>query len=138
MAKKRTLENQIICRIKRSTRSVFLRQDFETLGGYDQVGRILRQLIRKQFLIKIGYGIYMRSKVSDLSGNIITEKPLPTLAKEALKRLGIKTYPTKAEDAYRDGNSTQVPTGQIIGIQGRFSRKISCNGRSLFFEKRYN
>ena len=41
MAIKNTLEGKITYRIKRSEASVFLRRDFEDLGGYDQVGRVL-------------------------------------------------------------------------------------------------
>jgi hypothetical protein len=36
------LKTQIDIKIKRSSRSVFLRADFEKLGGYDQIGRALR------------------------------------------------------------------------------------------------
>ena len=38
MAIKNTLEGKMTYRIKRSEASVFLRRDFEDLGGYDQVG----------------------------------------------------------------------------------------------------
>ena len=57
MAIKNTLEGKMTYRIKRSEASVFLCRDFEDLGGYDQVGRVLRQLVQKELLINIGYGL---------------------------------------------------------------------------------
>lgn len=135
MAIKGTLEGKITYRVKRSAVSVFVRQDFEDIGGYDQVGRILRQLVQKGLLINIGYGVYARAKQSALSGKVIPEKPLPELAQEALSKLGVKIIPTKAQKAYNEGNTTQVPTGRVIGVKGRISRKIGYNGKYVSFEQ---
>lgn len=41
-----TLEIRLSKRINRKRSNVFLRADFDDLGGYDQVGRALRQLVR--------------------------------------------------------------------------------------------
>lgn len=135
MAIKSKLEEKITYRVKRSVPSVFLRQDFEDIGGYDQVGRILRHLVYKGLLINIGYGIYARTKQSSLSGKVIPEKSLPELAQEALHKLGVKIMPSKAQKFYNEGKSTQVPTGRVIGVKGRISRKIGYNGKYIFFEK---
>jgi Transcriptional regulator, AbiEi antitoxin len=48
-------------RIDRKRGDVFLRADFEDLGGYDQVGRALRQLVRDGRLVKVGQGLYARA-----------------------------------------------------------------------------
>ncbi|MEZ4820252.1 MAG: DUF6088 family protein [Bdellovibrionota bacterium] len=135
MAMKRTLESKITYRIKRSAVPVFIRQDFEDIGGYDQVGRILRQLVKKGLLMNIGYGAYARTTQSRLSGKIIPEEPLPNLAKELLRKLGVKILPTKAEQTYNNGESTQVPTGLVIGVRGRLSRKIGYNKKVISFEQ---
>ena len=132
---KNTLEGKITYRIKRSSATVFMRQDFKDIGGYDQVGRILRQLVQKGLLINIGYGVYARIKRSSITGNMIPEKPLSDLAEEALNKLGVKTVLTEAERLYNEGKSTQVPTGRVLGVQGRVSRKFSYNGRSVIYER---
>ena len=121
-------------RIARKKSAVLLRDDFTDLGGYDQVGRVLLSLIRKGKLIKIGYGLYAKSKVSSLTGNIIPTEPLPSLAKKALDRLGVATVPTKAEMDYEQGRSTQVPTGRLIGVKKRISRKIGYKEASINYE----
>lgn len=115
--------------------AVLLREDFIDLGGYDQVGRALRQLAQKGKILKIGYGLYAKTKVSSLTGEILPVQNLPTLAKEALKRLGVKVNPTKAELDYQSGRSTQVPTGRLIGVKNRISRKIGYKGASINYER---
>ncbi len=135
MPLKGTLQSRITYRIKRSAAAAFVRQDFKDIGGYDQVGRILRELVKQEILISLGYGIYARAKKSSVTGNLIPEKSLPELSEEALKKLGVKIVPASAERAYNSGLSTQVPTGRVIGVQGRVSRKISYNGKSIAFEQ---
>ncbi len=132
---KDTLEGKITYRVKRSKAPVFVRDDFKDIGGYDQVGRILRGLVKNGLLISLGYGTYARSKKSSVSGVVVPEKPLPELAKELLKKLGVKVVPSSAERAYNSGKSTQVPTGRVIGVKGRIVRRIGYNGSHITFEK---
>ena len=47
-AKAESLEARVLRRIKRQRRAVFMREDFSDLGGYDQVGRVLRSLVGRQ------------------------------------------------------------------------------------------
>jgi hypothetical protein len=61
---RQTLETQLWKRIDRKRGDVFLRADFVDLGGYDQVGRALRQLVRDGRLMKIGSALYARAAVS--------------------------------------------------------------------------
>ena len=135
MALSGTLQSRVSYRIKRSKDSVFLRGDFNDIGGYDQIGRILRQLVKDEVLICLGYGTYARAKKSAISGRIIPEKPLRALAQEAMQKLGVETKASTAEQAYNEGKSTQVPTGRVIGVQGRVARKLGYNGKYISFEK---
>lgn len=130
----RSLESKISVRISRKKSSVLLREDFSDLGGYDQVGRVLQSLIKKGKLIKIGYGLYAKAKVSSLTGITVPAEPLPSLAKQALTRLGVHTSPTRAEIEYREGRSTQIPTGRLIGVGRRVSRKIGFKGATIKYE----
>ena len=134
MSKNSTLQAKITSRIKRKKSPVILREDFKTLAGYDQVGRVLRMLVSKGEIMRIGYGLYVRTIVSSLSGERIPEKPLPSLAKEALQRLRVETAPSSLEIEYNAGRTTQVPTGRMIAVKGRVSRKIGYNGAYVRFE----
>ena len=131
----RSLETRVAARIRRKKASVFLRRDFEDLGGYDQVGRILRRLTARGRLVRIGYGVYARAVLSPVSGKTIPAKPLPALAAEALARLGVETKPSRFARAYNAGATTQVPTGRVLAVKGRFSRRIGYDGKYAIFER---
>ena len=129
-----TLEDRLLKRIDRKRGDVFLRADFEDLGGYDQVGRALRTLIRKRQLVKVGQGLYARARSSGINGETVPAKGLATL-NEALQRVGVETVPTRLERAYNAGETTQVPTGRVVGVTRRVRRKIGYNGVTLSFER---
>jgi hypothetical protein len=133
--KNRTLEQRIAERISRKRADVFIRDDFAELGGYDQVGRSLRRLVQKGRLVKIGYGLYARAAVSPLSGRVIPKKPLPALAAEALRRLDVEVAPSSFTRAYNEGRTTQVPTGRVIAVKGRVSRRIGYGGAYVSYER---
>lgn len=135
MLKANTLEKRVADRISCKRSAVLLREDFRDLGGYDQVGRALRNLVAKGEIEKIGYGIYAKTKKSSLTGKRILAEPLPTLAREALQRLGVEVLPSRWENAYNAGKSTQVPTGRMIAVKGRVNRKISYKGASISYER---
>lgn len=134
MSKLYTLEDKVSERISRQKSAVILRDDFKDLGGYDQIGRILRSLVAKGVIVKIGYGLYAKTTLSIVSGKRIPQKPLPSLAREALTRLGIETVPSTLEKSYNTGNTTQVPTGRVIGVRGRVRRKIGYEGTYIVYE----
>lgn len=135
MNKYNSLTYKVSARIARKNEAVFVREDFEDLGGYDQIGRILRQLADAGKLVRIGYGLYAKTKRSSLTGEIIPVLPLPDLAKEALNRLGVETGISKLEKDYNAGITTQVPTGRKIAVKGRVSRKIGRNGVYVSYER---
>jgi Family of unknown function (DUF6088) len=134
MYKYNTLLYKVSTRIARKKSVVFVREDFEDLGGYDQIGRVLRELTRDGRIIKIGYGLYAKAKKSPLTGKIVPVVSLPVLAKKALERIGIKTAPSSLEKKYNAGETTQVPTGRLIAVRGRVSRKIGYGGAYVNYE----
>ncbi len=134
MLQKRVLERKILTRISRMKCTVILRDDFSDLGGYDQVGRALRTLATKGQIMKIGYGLYAKAERSPFTGELLPKLSLPNLAKEALKRLKVETVPSQMERDYNSGKSTQVPTGRLIAVKGRISRKIGYKGAYVSFE----
>lgn len=132
----KTIEGRIALRIARKRSPVLLREDFDDLGGYDQIGRALLALTKKGKLIKIGYGLYAKARVSSLTGNTVPMEPLPALAQKALDRLGASPGPSRAATEYQEGRSTQVPTGRLISVNKRISRKIAYNNIAVSYERR--
>ncbi len=132
--KSESLEARLEQRIAHKRGDVFLREDFSDLGGYDQVGRALRNLVRKGKLLKVSQGIYSRAETSPFTGKPVPPKGLETL-KQALRRVGIRTMPTRLERANNTGKTTQVPTGRVVGVQKRVRRQIGYGGIFLKFER---
>lgn len=121
-------------KIGRMKGDVFLRQDFETDGGYDQVGRALRMLTAQGRLIRIGHGLYARAAPSVLDGKPALMRGIRHVAEEALGRLGIASSPSSSTRAYNENRTTQVPSGRVIGVNRRVRRKIGVNGTFVRFE----
>jgi hypothetical protein len=135
MSKYKTLSYKVSARIARKNNAVFVREDFAELGGYDQIGRILRQLAAEEKLIRIGYGLYAKAKRSLLTGELVPVLPLPDLAREALDRLCVETGISQLKRDYNAGLTTQVPTGRRIAVKGRVSRKIGYDGTYVSYER---
>ena len=130
-----TLKSKIKYRISRSRSVVFTPGDFFDLSDRDQVGRALRQLMGDEVLVKFGQGLYAKAKRSSLTGKLIPVKPLPQLAVEALgEKLNIRVVPTKELEQYNKGQTTQVPTGRVIAVKGRVSRKMAYDGKSITYQ----
>ena len=129
-----TLEDRLLKRIDRKRGDAFVRADFGDLGGYDQVGRVLRDLVRKGQLVRVGQGLYVRASRSITNGEPLPARGLATLT-EALGRVGIETVPTRLEQAYNAGETTQVPTGRVVGVTRRVRRKIGYGNINLSFER---
>jgi hypothetical protein len=129
-----TLEERLLKRIDRKRGDVFLRVDFEDLGGYDQVGRALRALVRQGRLVRVGQGLYARAGRSITGGEPIPARGLEAL-REALGRVGIETLWTRLERAYNAGETTQVSNGRVVGVTRRVRRKVGYGGMNLSFER---
>lgn len=128
------LKYRITARITRKKCAVFVREDFQDLSDYDQVGRALRKIAKEGRLVRLGYGIYAKTKKSAITGELVPVAPLPVLAKEALTRLGIQTAPSRLDEDYNAGKTTQVPTGRLIAVKGRINRKIGYGGAYVSYE----
>lgn len=115
--------------------SAFVREDFLDLGGYDQVGRALRELVRRGTLLRVGYGIYGKARNSSVTGKPVPTRPLIAIATEGLRKLGYRVSPGEAARAYREGRSTQVPARQALDLGGRrISRTIRLGRDRVFYE----
>ena len=56
MSRYGSLEYRITARIARKRCAVFVREDFQDLSDYDQVGRALRKIAKEGRLVRLGYG----------------------------------------------------------------------------------
>jgi hypothetical protein len=131
----KTLQSKMKYRISRSKANVFTPRDFFDLTDRDQVGRVLRKMVNAGDMVKFGQGLFAKAKRSNLTGKIMPVKPLPDLAKEALRdKLKVKMATAEDLARYNKGDSTQVPTGRVIAVKGRVSRKMAYDGKSIKYQ----
>jgi hypothetical protein len=129
------IRDRVARSIGRSSAEVFLRSDFKAIGSYAQVGKALNSLSREGMLVRVGYGVYAKARLSSLTGRPVPRKPLEALASETFKKLGVNVRPGRAARAYISG-STQIPA--LISFDTgsrRISRKLRVGGREVSYEK---
>ena len=130
-----SLKARIKYRISRSSDAVFVPGDFRDLSDPDQVGRALRELVQEEALIRFGRGLYAKARRSSLNNRLIPVKPLPELAREALtQKLGVEVVTAQEQERYNRGVSTQIPTGRVIAVRGRVSRKMAYGGKEIKYQ----
>ena len=126
-----TIADRVEARIKRSKRDVFLREDFDDLGGYDQIGRALRQMCEKGLLLKVGYGVYAKARRNRINSSLMITSPggPDAVLIATLARLKVPYELKGLTAAYAAGKSTQVPAFMEVKPKKRFSRKLKIGSR---------
>lgn len=133
---KMSIQERIERTLTKSDARVFVRNEFDKFGGYDQVGRALRSVLAKGLLVKAGYGIYVKARKSSVTGNDVPVIPLEQIGREALSKLGVKTDASVAAKAYRDGRITQMPMALALNVgKSRVTRKIGFGGKTIRYER---
>lgn len=132
---KSTIQKRLEISLKRSASAVFLRSDFDRFGGYHQVGRALRNAVKKGLMVKAGYGIYVKAKASSLTGNPIPVVSLVEIGLTALTKLGFKPELGKSFRDYADGRTTQMPMATVLNVgRSRVTRRIGFGGNCIRYE----
>jgi len=123
-----TIIKKIKIRISRSKQYVFARADFD-IAGYDQVGRVLKQLMDAGELLRIGYGLYTKARKNRITGNLMPTSPAGPdgVILEAIKKLGVDYKFDEFSQRSIDGDSLQIPASFQIITNNRFKRKIVVN-----------
>ena len=128
------IKDRITRSIGRSSAEVFLRGDFRGFGSYSEIGKALTALRRQGKLVRLGYGVYAKARQSSLSGRPIPRKPLESLAREALEKLGVPAQLGRAEREYLAG-STQIPARVSFDTgRRRITRKLRVGREEVAFE----
>ena len=131
-----TVEERLEQSLKRSKSNVFVRKDFDQLGGYDQVGRALREAMRRGIVVKAGYGVYVKARQSSLTGKPVPVISLVEVGLQALAKLGVKADVGRSAREYREGKTSQMPMAAVISIgKARVSRQLGFGNKIIRYEK---
>ncbi|MFL9959080.1 DUF6088 family protein [Paraburkholderia nemoris] len=123
--------------IQRQTSVVILRSELVGLASPSQLSRVLAKLVEAGKLVRIGHGVYAKTRF-----NKFLKRPAPagtfeSIAAEAFRKLGIDVEPRNLATNYNVGLSTQVPMLAVVPTgRRRISRKIQVGGRSVFYERK--
>lgn len=133
MARRNSIQAKIEERLAQSSEDVFLTREFSDLGDKRQVLRGLSIVVRDGKLIRIGYGVYARARMSSLTGQpmLAAREGFVSVSRQALTKLGVAWDITELERAYIEGRSNQIPMNAVVQIKGRFSRQLSYRGKPL-------
>lgn len=132
------LEDRMLRSVKQRADTVILRSELAGMGSATQVSEALKSLQEKGVLVRIGTGVYAKTRKSSVTGTTIPAGSLETLAVEALRKLGVSVGAGSAAAAYNAGRTTQLP-GAFVANTGRrrISRKIAVGGRTVAYENDY-
>lgn len=132
----KSVETRIIESINTSESNVFLRDEFSVFGSYSQVGRALRSLIAQGVLVKAGYGIYVKARLSTISDSTVPVISLLEIGLEVMSKIGVSARLGNDMIALNNQTSTQIPMKPIINIgNSNVKRRIYLGKRSISYEK---
>lgn len=131
-----TIQERIESSLSRSKDAVFVRADFDRFGGYDQVGRALRAVLRKGLLVRAGYGVYVKARPSGVTGEPVPVLSLVEIGLQALSKLGVEADLGRSAKAYMAGETTQMPMAMVLNVgKSRIARRIGFGKQCVRYEK---
>ena len=129
------LQARMLRSVRQRAGNVVLWAELSGMGSGSQVTVALKALVTAGVLVRIGTGVYAKTRKSSVTGAVVPAGSLETLASEALRKLGVEVTAGSAAEAYNSGRASQLP-GSFVANTGRsrISRKISVGGRTLAYE----
>lgn len=128
-----SIEGKIIAQIEALPKGeLLLPVDFQELGSSEAVRLSLFRLEKKDFIVRVAQGIYVRPKESSLIGKLTPSAE--EVAEAIAKRDRIRTVPTGSYALNALGLSTQVPMNIVLLTDGS-PREIKVGKRTIKFKK---
>ncbi|MHB8253722.1 MAG: DUF6088 family protein [Acidiferrobacter sp.] len=129
------IRNRIQRSLANRADAVFLRREFNRFGSRAAVNAALKRLVTQRALMRIGQGLYVKTAIGLLTGELIPAESLDLAAYQALKKLGIPARMGEAWRVYNAGLTTQIPAGIVFDTgKRRIARKIGFRGKFVRFE----
>ena len=135
---KNSCRSKVLEYIQTADETVILRADLNPLGEYRQISRAIKALIEDGELIKLGYGVYVKSEKSEYTNRPVIKMGFTNACIEILRRLGIEWEPSKAIQDYNEGKTQQVPINFSVRLKNRYRGELSDGKRTLIFEGMIN
>ncbi|SIT39482.1 conserved hypothetical protein [Paraburkholderia piptadeniae] len=133
---KMKLEARVARSIRRRTGVVILRSDLSRLGSQAQLTRVLTKLVATGQLVRVGHGIYAKTRLNRFAGRPAPAATFESIAAEAFRRLGISVGPGALTREYNTGRSTQLPMVAVVTTgRRRITRRIQVGTKRVMYER---
>lgn len=130
------LEDRVLRSMARRHSVVILRSELAALGSPAQLSRVLSYLVKTKRLVRIGLGVYAKTRLNKFTGEPAPAGTFEEIAAEAFRKLEIDVTPGKLAREYNEGNTTQLPMLAIVDTgHRRITRRISLGSRSITYER---
>lgn len=128
---KKSITFRMLKKIESLSGDIVLRSDVAGLASPRQISRSLKRLVQSERLTKLGYGVYAKLARSEMAKTTyLKEGVLPTM-RAALNRLNIRWEPSREEQDYQAGRSTQIPVNPSTKVKNRFRRQLRYRDMEL-------
>ncbi|ADG14516.1 hypothetical protein BC1002_0412 [Paraburkholderia atlantica] len=135
-ARKSRLEDRVMRSIRARVGVVILRSELSHLGAPSQLTRVLARLVATGQLIRVGHGIYAKTRINRFTGRHAPAAPFEAIAAEAFRKLGIDIGPGVLTRDYNAGRSTQLPMVAVVTTgRRRITRRIQVGTKSVAYER---
>lgn len=131
VAFKNSITFKVLKRIDRLSESVILRSDVEDIADPRQISRSLNRLVKSGRLTKLGYGVYAKLEISQMTKTTFLKNGVLSTMRAALTKLNIRWEPSLEEQAFQEGRSTQIPVNPTTKLKDRFRRQLRYRDMEL-------
>ncbi|SKC68923.1 DUF6088 family protein [Paraburkholderia hospita] len=130
------LEDRVIRSIARRKGVVILRSELATLGSPAQLSRVLSNLVKTKGLVRVGVGIYAKTRLNKFTRELAPAGTFEEIAAEVFRKLEIHVAHGKLACDYNAGKTTQVPVLAVVDTgRRRITRRISLGSRFITYER---
>jgi hypothetical protein len=136
-ARKTQLKHRVTRSIRHRRGVVILRSELAHLGGRSQLTRVLSELVASRQLVRVGHGIYAKTRMNRFTNSLMPAAPFEVIAAEALRKLGVSVTPGRLAAEYNAGLTTQIPMLPVVstGVR-RIRRRIEVGQKRLLYERK--
>ncbi|WP_027210224.1 DUF6088 family protein [Burkholderia sp. WSM2232] len=130
------LETRVVRAIRRRRSVVVLRSELSGLGSQSQLTRVLAKLVASGRLVRVGRGIYAKTRINRFTGRPAPAATFESIAAEAFRKLGIAVGPGTVARDYNAGRSTQIPMVAVVTTgRRRINRRIQVGTKRVMYER---
>lgn len=130
------LEDRVTRSIARRKGAVVLRSELSALGSPAQLSRVLSNLVKTKRLVRVGVGIYAKTRLNKFTRELAPATTFEQIAAEVFRKLEIDVAHGQLARQYNAGKTTQVPMLAVVDTgRRRITRRISLGSRFITYER---